>query len=80
MGQVIGLPQRQPVAHSHERVRTALNLAYGTMYAIGFFLAGPMLALFVLGFAFTGQPVAALVSVALLAIVWKLTAASYKRL
>ena len=47
---------------------------------IGFFLAGPMLAMFTVGFVVTSQPVAAVVSLALLAIVWKLTAAAYARL
>ena len=80
MGQVIGLPQRRQATHSHERAMAALKLAYGTMYVVGCFLAGPMLALFALGFVVSAQPVAALVTLALLAIVWKLTAASYARL
>ena len=31
MGQVIGLPQRQPVTHAHERAASALQLACATM-------------------------------------------------
>jgi hypothetical protein len=80
MGQVIGLPRQQQATHAHERAAAAFALACGTMYVVGFFLAGPMLALFAIGFVFTGQPVAALISIALVAIVWKLTAAAYARL
>jgi hypothetical protein len=79
MGQVIRLPQ-QHASHPHERRLAALNVACATMYVIGFFLAGPMLAMFAIAFIVSAQPVAALVSVALLAIVWKLTVAAYARL
>jgi hypothetical protein len=49
-------------------------------YVLGFFLAGPMLAMFAIAFVVSAQPVAALVSIALLAVVWKLTVAAYARL
>jgi hypothetical protein len=79
VGQVIRMPQ-QHGTHAHERRLAALNVACATMYVIGFFLAGPMLAMFAIGFIVTAQPVAAVVSIALVAIVWKLTVAAYARL
>ena len=77
MGQVIAFPQRR---REHERLAAALNVVCAVTYVLGFFIAGPMLGMFAVAFVFTAQPVAALVAVALLAVVWKLTAAAYARL
>ena len=79
MGQVIRFPQ-QAETHAHERRDAAFNVACAMTYVLGFFLAGPMLAMFAIAFVVTAQPVAAVVSIALLAIVWKLTVAAYARL
>jgi VIT1/CCC1 family predicted Fe2+/Mn2+ transporter len=78
MGQVIAFPQRH--AQTHERLSAALNALCAITYVLGFFIAGPMLGMFAVAFVFTAQPVAALVSVAVLAIVLKLTRAAYTRL
>jgi hypothetical protein len=76
MGQVIAFPKRRPVRQR----AAALDVLYAIAYVLGFFLAAPMLAVFALAFVVTAQPVAALVCVASLAIVVKLTRAAYTRL
>jgi hypothetical protein len=78
MGQVIAFPNRR--RERHERLAGALSVVCAITYVLGFFLAGPMLAMFAIAFAFTAQPAAALASVAALALVCKLTAAAYARL
>jgi hypothetical protein len=77
MGQVIAFPRQHP---AHDRLAATLGVLCAVTYVLGFFIAGPMLGMFAVAFVFTAQPVAALVSVALLALVWKLTAAAYVRL
>jgi hypothetical protein len=78
VGQVIAFPNRR--RERRERLSAALDVLCAITYVLGFFLAGPMLAMFAIAFAFTAQPVAALASVVALALVWKLTAAAYARL
>jgi hypothetical protein len=78
MGQVIAFPKQQ--RHSHERVAAALNAFYAIVYLLGFFIAGPMLIMLGFGFAFTAQPVAAVVCVAGLLAVWAATRAAYAKL
>jgi hypothetical protein len=78
MGQVISFPKQK--RHSHERLAAALNTLYAVTYMLGFFIAGPMLVMFGFAFAFTSQPAAALVCVALLLGDWAVTKAAYKRL
>ena len=75
MGQVIAFPKRRPA-----RRAAALGVLCAVAYVLGFFLAGPMLVVFALALALTAQPVAALVCIAALAIVVKLTRAAYVRL
>jgi hypothetical protein len=75
MGQVIAFPKRRPARRS-----AALDVLCAVTYVLGFFLAGPMLAVFALAFALTAQPLAALVCVATLATVVMLTRAAYARL
>jgi hypothetical protein len=77
MGQVIAFPQQR---HTHERLTAALNALCAVTYVLGFFIAGPMLGMFAVAFVFTAQFAAALLAVAALAVVWKLTAAAYARL
>jgi hypothetical protein len=78
MGQVISFPKQQ--RHSHERLDAALKGLYAITYMLGFFIAGPMLVMFGFAFAFSAQPVAALVCVGLLLVDWALTKAAYTRL
>ncbi|WP_028058158.1 hypothetical protein [Candidatus Solirubrobacter pratensis] len=78
MGQVISFPK--PQRHSQERLAAALNAFCAIVYVLGFFIAGPMLLMFGFGFAFTAQPLAALVCVGLLPAVWAATRAAYARL
>jgi hypothetical protein len=78
MGQVITFPKQR--RHPHERLAAALNAFYAIVYMLGFFIAGPMLIMFGFGFAFTAEPVSALVCVGLLLAVWAATRAAYSKL
>jgi len=78
MGQVISFPKQK--RHSHERLAAALPTVYAVIYMLGFFIAGPMLVMFGFAFAFTAQPVAALVCVVLLVGDWAATKFAYTRL
>jgi hypothetical protein len=75
MGQVIAFPKRRPARRS-----AAVDALWAIAYVVGFFIAGPMLAVFALAFALTLQLFAALVCAASLAIVVQLTRAAYARL
>jgi hypothetical protein len=80
MGQVITFPkQRKPVV-THERLAATLKTFCAIVYMLGGFIAGPMLVMFGFAFAFTAQPIAALVCVALLLGDWAATKAAYKRI
>jgi hypothetical protein len=81
MGQVISFPkqQRKPVV-THERLAATLKTFCAIVYMLGGFIAGPMLVMFGFAFAFTAQPIAALVCVALLLGDWAATKAAYKRI
>jgi uncharacterized membrane protein YphA (DoxX/SURF4 family) len=78
MGQVISFPKQQ--RHPHARLAAVLPTLYAVVYMLGFFIAGPMLVMFGFAFAFTSQPLAALVCVALLIGDWAATKAAYTRL
>ena len=78
MGQVISFPtQRRRPRVSRAQLLNALCVA---TYMLGFFIAGPMLGMFAVGFAFTAAPLAALACAAGLALVCVTTRAAYRRL
>ena len=49
-------------------------------FLMGFFIAGPMLAIYAFGFATTAHPGSSISCVAGLLVVWALTRAAYKRI
>ena len=83
MGQVISLPtQRQeavPVITPERRAAFITGLSALT-FLLGFFIAGPMLAIYAFGFATTAHPASSMTCVAGLIVVWAITRAAYKRL
>jgi hypothetical protein len=78
MGQVIAFPKQK--RHSHERVAATLKTVFYVVYLLGFFIVGPSLVMFGFSFAFTAQPVAALICVGALLVDWAVTKAAYVRL
>jgi hypothetical protein len=78
MGQVISFPKQK--RHSHERVAATLNVLFTIVYLLGFFIIGPSLVMFGFSYAFTAQPVAALICVGALLVDWAVTKAAYIRL
>jgi hypothetical protein len=83
MGQVISLPtQRQekaPVVTAERRAAFITGLSALT-FLLGFFIAGPMLAIYAFGFATTSHPGSSVTCIAGLLVVWAITRAAYKRL
>jgi hypothetical protein len=57
-----------------------MKAVYLAMYLFGFCLAGPMLAIAVIAYAQQADFAVALGALAALAVVWKATAASWRRL
>ena len=83
MGQVIAFPakRKEPVASvTAERREAFITGLCALTFLLGFFIAGPMLALYAFGFATTSHPGSSVTCVAGLAIVWALTRVAYKRL
>ena len=78
MGQVISFPKQK--RHSHERLAATLNMVFTIVYLLGFFIIGPSLVMFGFSFAFTAQPIAALLCVGALLVDWVVTKAAYTRL
>ena len=76
MGQVISFPDQRRASRAH----LALSTLCAVVYALGFFIAGPMLVVFGFAFALGGRPAAALACVGLLLADWALTKAAYERL
>jgi hypothetical protein len=92
MGQLIAFPPtRQPVrrpraqaaprerAARPQRPRPALELLYGLTYALGLFLAAPVLVLVAFDGVFAGEPLTSLGALVLLALVLPLAAAARRR-
>jgi hypothetical protein len=83
MGQVISLPtQREepaPVVTPERRAAFITGLSALT-FLLGFFIAGPVLALYAFGYATTAHPGSSITCVAGLLAVWAITRAAYKRL
>jgi hypothetical protein len=77
MGQLIAFP---PARRKRDpRFDMALEVLCGLTYALGLFLFTPVLALVALGGIFAGEPLTSLGALALLALVWPLTAAARRR-
>jgi hypothetical protein len=72
-------PQRR-VAVTPQRRAAVITALCALTFLVGFFLAGPILAIYAFGFATTSHPLSALTCVAGLLIVWPLTRAAYRRL
>ena len=81
MGQVIAFPgkREEKVASADRRAAIITGLAALT-FLLGFFLAGPVLAIYAFGYATTAHPGSAITCVAGLLAVWAITRAAYKRL
>jgi hypothetical protein len=81
MGQVIAFPakRKEPVVTAERRAAFITGLCALT-FLLGFFIAGPVLAIYAFGFATTSHPLSALTCVAGLGVVWALTRVAYKRL
>jgi hypothetical protein len=62
-----------------ERPRPALELLYGLTYALGLFLAAPVLVLVAFDGVFAGEPLTSLGALVLLALVLPLAAAARRR-
>jgi hypothetical protein len=62
------------------RILPLVKAVYLAMYLFGFCLAGPMLAITAVAYAQQADFAVALGAVAALAVVWKATAASWRRL
>jgi hypothetical protein len=78
MGQLIALPRQRSVEHPHRRA--AAQLVYGLAYVLGFFLAGPVLALAAVGGVFAGEPLTSAGALVLLAALWPVVVAARRRL
>ena len=83
MGQVISFPtprkESAPVITAERRAAFITGLSALT-FLLGFFIAGPMLALYAFSFTTTAHPGSAITCVAGLLVVWAITRAAYKRL
>ena len=81
MGQVIAFPgkREKPVVTDDRRAALITGLCALT-FLLGFFIAGPMLALFAFSYTSTAHPLQALFCVAGLLVVWPITRFAYKRI
>jgi hypothetical protein len=82
MGQVISFPtkRKERAVLTQERRDALVTGLCALTFLLGFFIAGPMLALYAFGFVTTSHPLSALTCVAGLGVVWALTRVAYKRL
>ena len=78
MGQVVAFPKHK--RRPHERLAATLQALYAVTYVLGFFILGPCLVMFGFAFAFSAQPLAALICVGALLVVWAVTRAAWVRL
>ena len=83
MGQVISLPTQRketaPVITPERRAAFITGLSALT-FLLGFFIAGPMLAIYAFGFATTAHPGSSITCVSGLIAVGAITRVAYKRL
>jgi hypothetical protein len=84
MGQVIAFPaDKRRATHSvltAERRAALITGICAITFLMGFFIAGPMLAIYAFGFATTSHPGSAISCVAGLLAVWPITRFAYKRI
>ena len=83
MGQVIAFPAKRSATHSvltAERRAALVTGICAITFLMGFFIAGPMLAIYAFGFATTSHPASALTCVAGLLAVWPITRFAYRRI
>jgi hypothetical protein len=83
MGQVITFPAKRTETHSvltAERRAALVTGLCAITYLMGFFIAGPMLAIYAFGFATTAHPASAISCVVGLLAVWPITRFAYKRI
>lgn len=80
MGQVITLPRERSKTFSADRREALITGLCALTYLLGFFIAGPMLAIYTFGYASTAHAGSALTCVAGLAVTWFLTRAAYTRI
>jgi hypothetical protein len=84
MGQVIAFPGKRSSAAStvvtDERRAAFITGLCALTFLMGFFIAGPMLALFAFSFTTTAHPLSAVSCVAGLLVVWVVTRWAYRRL
>jgi hypothetical protein len=82
MGQVIAFPAKRSATRvlTAERRAALVTGLCAMTFLMGFFIAGPMLAIYAFGFATTSHPGSAITCVAGLLAVWPITRAAYKRI
>ena len=84
MGQVITFPGERSSAPSKvvtdERRAAFITGLCALTFLMGFFIAGPMLALFAFSYTTTAHPLSAVSCVAGLLAVWAITRLAYKRI
>jgi hypothetical protein len=81
MGQVIAFPgKREEKVVADDRRAAVITGLCALTFLMGFFIAGPMLALFAFSYTSTAHPLQALFCVAGLLVVWPITRFAYKRL
>jgi len=80
MGQVIAFPAKHKPEASSERRAAVITGLCALTFLLGFFIAGPVLAIYAFSYTTTAHPLQALFCVAGLLVVWALTRFAYKRL
>ena len=70
---------RSPPSSPPSAARALITGLCALTFLLGFFIAGPMLAIYAFGFAITAHPGSSISCVAGLLVVWALTRAAYKR-
>ena len=82
MGQVITLPQNKPstVEVTEDRRHAIVTGVCALVFLLGFFIAGPALAIYAFGYATTSHLGSAVACLAGLAVTWALTSFAYKRI
>ena len=82
MGQVIAFPGKneRKVTLTEDRRHALITGLSALTFLLGFFIAGPMLAIYAFGFATTSHAGSSLSCVAGLALCWAITRFAYKRI
>jgi hypothetical protein len=81
MGQVIAFPgKREKASVSADRRAAVITGLAALTFLLGFFLAGPVLAIYAFGYMTTAHPLSAAACVGGLLVTWALTRYAYKRL